>query len=238
MRSLSGLQLGNDVLFLKRGAHAAPRERPRLDVRDMIPSDDDRHDDEDGDGDGVSRAASDPGRHEAACSEVSADSGRGSLFTRPGLGTVVFRRSHLSAGAFGARPPGGGSVAGGEPAGRAPDVRRRELPSRRSPSFDGVSVGSAASLRGFPWEEAEPESDEEAEPENCPLETFLAAQGLGELTPTFGRQKMDLEALLLCSDRDLAGIHVPLGPRKKLLDACRRRLDAIGQPEAIGDTEL
>uniref|UniRef100_A0A8C2YX52 USH1 protein network component sans n=1 Tax=Cyclopterus lumpus TaxID=8103 RepID=A0A8C2YX52_CYCLU len=180
VRSLSGLQLGNDVMFLKRGTYANPRERPRLDIRDMFPRDAD-------------------GYADAACSEVSADSGRDSLFTRPGLGTMVFRRNYLSAFGTGLRD---------------------------------------RNLQEFPWEEAEVGLEEDSEPENSPLETFLASQGLSEFMPSFRREKIDLEALLLCSDRDLASIHVPLGPRKKLLDARKRRLDAMDEPEAIGDTEL
>ena len=89
-----------------------------------------------------------------------------------------------------------------------------------------------------PSPDSDLELDDETEPENSPLETFLAAQSLGELVAVFKREKIDLQALLLCSDRDLNSIHVPLGPRKKLLDACRRRVDTLKEPEAIADTEL
>ncbi|XP_059180457.1 pre-mRNA splicing regulator USH1G-like [Centropristis striata] len=235
VRSLSGLQLGNDVMFLKQGTYAHPRERSRLNIRDMFPRDDD-------DADTVSRAMSDPGLHEAAYSEISADSGRDSLFTRPGLGTMVFRRNYLSAGMFGIGREEG-SVAGSEPIGRAPNVRLRGNLPRRSPSLDEDSIGSALSLQErnlqeLPWEETDVALDEDLEPENSPLETFLASQSLGEFMTIFRREKIDLEALLLCSDQDLSSIHIPLGPRKKLLDACKRRLDTIEESEAIEDTEL
>ncbi|XP_060951251.1 pre-mRNA splicing regulator USH1G-like [Limanda limanda] len=238
VRSLSGLQLGSDVMFLKQGTYTNPKQRSRLNIRHMFPGD------AEDDADTVSRAMSDPGLYEAAYSEVSADSGRDSLFTRPGLGTMVFRRNYLSRGVFGI---GGaaddGSVVGSEPVGRAPNVRLRGHLPRRSPSFDGDSIGSALSLQErnqqeLPWEEEDVGLDQDLEPENCPLETFLASQNLGEFMPIFRREKIDLRALLLCSDRDLASIHLPLGPRKKLLDACRRRLDTLDEPEAIEDTEL
>uniref|UniRef100_A0A3B4YUQ1 Usher syndrome type-1G protein homolog n=1 Tax=Stegastes partitus TaxID=144197 RepID=A0A3B4YUQ1_9TELE len=234
VRSLSGLQLGNDVMFLKQGTYANPRERSRLNIRDMFPHDND-------DADTVSRAMSDPGLHEAAYSEISADSGRDSLFTRPGLGTMVFRRNYMSGGMFGIGGRDEGSVAGSEPIGRAPNVRLRGHLPRRSPSFDEDSIGSALSLQELqelPWEEAEVGLDEDMEPENSPLETFLASQSLGEFMPLFRKEKIDLEALMLCSDQDLTSIHIPLGPRKKLLDACKRRLDTLDEPEAIEDTEL
>ncbi|KAJ3608538.1 hypothetical protein NHX12_025585 [Muraenolepis orangiensis] len=244
VRSLSGLQMGSDVMFVKQGTYVSPRERSRLNIREMF-SRSSHSDDDDGAmgaddyADTVSRALSDPGLHEAAYSEASADSGRDSLFTRPGLGTMVFRRNYMSGGLF----MEGSSVAGSEPVGRAPNVRLRGRLPRRSPSLDEDSIGSALSLQErnlqeLPWEENDLELDDEMEPENSPLETFLASQSLSEFNPVFRREKIDLQALLLCSDQDLTSIHLPLGPRKKLLDACRRRLDTLHEPEAIGDTEL
>ncbi|XP_017293564.1 Usher syndrome type-1G protein homolog [Kryptolebias marmoratus] len=237
VRSLSGLQLGNDVMFLKQGTYANPKERSRLNIRDMFP-----RENED-DVETASRAMSDPGLYEAAYSEISADSGRDSLFTRPGLGTMVFRRNYMTAGMFGIGGQNEGSIAGSEPVGRAPNVRLRGRLPRRSPSFDEDSIGSAYSLQErnlqeLPWEEMDVGLDEDMEPENNPLETFLASQGLGEFMPIFVREKIDLEALLLCSEPDLTSIHIPLGPRKKLLDACKRRLDTLEEVEAIEDTEL
>lgn len=237
MRSLSGLQLNNDVMFLKQGTYANPKEQPRLNIRHMF-----RHDD-DNDADTISRAMSDPGLHDTAYSEISADSGRDSLFNRPGLGTMVFRRNYVTGGAFGIGAQDEGSVAGSEPVGQAPNVRLRGRLPRRSPSFDEDSIGSALSFQEknfqeLPWDEADVGLDQDLEPESSPLETFLACQSLSEFMQIFRREKIDLQALLLCSDRDLASIHIPLGPRKKLLDACKRRLDTLDEPEAIEDTEL
>lgn len=235
MRSLSGLQLSNDVMFLKQGTYANPRERSRLNIRDMFPRD---HDD---DVETLSRAMSDPGLHEAACSEVSADSGRDSLFTRPGLGTMVFRRNYMSSGMFAEGALDDGSVVGSEPAGRAPNVRLHGRLPRRS--FDEDSIGSALSLQErnlqeLPWEEMDVGLDEDLEPDSGPLETFLASQSLSEFLTIFRREKIDLQALLLCSDQDLSSIHIPLGPRKKLLDACKRRLDCLDEAKVMEDTEL
>ncbi|XP_058476985.1 pre-mRNA splicing regulator USH1G-like [Solea solea] len=237
VRSLSGLQLGNDVMFLKQGTYADPKEKSRLNIRYMFPRDDDD------DADTISRAMSDPGLHEAAFSEISADSGRDSLFNRPGLGTMVFRRNYLSRGMFGIGAQDEGSVAGSDPVGRAPNVRLRGHLPRPPLSVDGDSIGSALSLQErdlheLPWEETDIGLDEDQDPENSPLETFLASQSLSEFMTIFRREKIDLAALLLCSDQDLSSVHIPLGPRKKLLDACKRRLDTLDEPEAIEDTEL
>lgn len=238
VRSLSGLQLGNDVMFLKHGTYANPKEQSRLNIRDMFHQL--HHDDDD---DTISRAMSDPGLHDAAYSEISADSGRDSLFTRPGLGTMVFRRNYMIGDAFGAAARDEGSVAGSEPVGRAPNVRLRGHLPHRSPSLDEDSIGSALSLQErnaqeLHWEEVDISLDGDLEPENSPLETFLACQGLSEFMQIFLREKIDLQALLLCSDQDLTSIHIPLGPRKKLLEACKSRLDTLEEPEAIEDTEL
>ena len=237
MRSLSGLQLGNDVMFLKHGTYTNPGEPPRLTIRDMF------HPLQHDAADAISRAMSDPGLHDAAYSEISVDSGRDSLFTRPGLGTMVFRRNYMSTDAFGATARDEGSVAGSEPVGRAPNVRLRGHLPRRSPSLDEDSIGSALSLQErnaqeLPWEDVDISLDEDLEPESSPLETFLACQGLAEFLQIFRREKIDLQALLLCSDQDLTSIHIPLGPRKKLLEACKTRLDTLEEPEAIEDTEL
>nr|XP_046211303.1 Usher syndrome type-1G protein homolog [Oncorhynchus gorbuscha] len=249
VRSLSGLQLGQDVMFLKQETYANSQDHSRLNIRDM--ADTIFH---------LSRAISNPVLHEAAYSEISTDSGRDSLFTRPGLGTMVFRRNYVSDGLFAIGARDEGSVAGSEPVGRAPNVRLHGRLPRRQTSLDDAikidSIMSALSLQErnlqelpweeadvgldeeLPWEEADVGLDEELEPESGRLETFLASQSLGEFMPIFRREKIDLQALLLCSDQDLTSIHIPLGPRKKLLKACKRRLDTLEEPEGIEDTEL
>lgn len=93
VRSLSGLQLGNDVMFLKQETYANPRRR--LHVRNMFPPNHDADDDNDEDEDDddvatVSHTVSDPGLYN--------DPGQDSLFSRPGLGTLVFRRNYSNVG--------------------------------------------------------------------------------------------------------------------------------------------
>lgn len=199
VRSLSGLQMGNDVMFLKQGTYLQARDQraaSRLNIRHMFGGG--GGDDDDYRADTISRALSDPGLHEAASSEVSADSGRDSLFTRPGLGTMVFRRNYAtrSGALLGALSEG--SVVGSEPVGRAPNVRLRGPLPRRSPSLD---EDSAVSL---PWEEAdlgldgvdmEGQLEGQLEPETGSLEVFLVSQGLGEFMSIF-RLGFDLISVL------------------------------------------
>uniref|UniRef100_A0A3B3ZYU3 SAM domain-containing protein n=1 Tax=Periophthalmus magnuspinnatus TaxID=409849 RepID=A0A3B3ZYU3_9GOBI len=225
VRSLSGLTLGSDVMLLK---HGTDRGRPH--IRHMFHSrgvtEGDREDaisvatsDT-----GVSRAMSDPGLYEAAGSEVSADSGRDSLFNRPGLGTMVFRRNY--------RPRGQdqSSVAGSEPTRNAPNVQLRG--GLRSPSLDSVSNFSSVSVEGN-WEH------DQEQYLTSPLEVFMASLGLQDFTQVFIREALDLEALLLCTEDDLNEVDIPLGPRKKLMDALNRRLEVLQlMPGPMEDTAL
>ncbi|XP_075435916.1 pre-mRNA splicing regulator USH1G isoform X2 [Ascaphus truei] len=229
VRSLTGLQLSNDVMFVKQGTYASPRERGRQHLRDMFLHEEDS----------LTRAVSDPGLHgDSAHSEVSTDSGHDSLFTRPGLGTMVFRRNYLSSGLFGVgREEGGGGPQAGE-------VEEMKLRSRlkRSPSLDD-SIGSAGSLEGrnaqeLPWDEEELGLEDGEEPDTSPLETFLASLQMSDLVTVLQDEKIDLAALTLCSDHDLKSISIPLGTRKKILDGVQRRKQALERPPAMGDTEL
>ncbi len=111
------------------------------------------------------------------------------------------------------------------------------------PSLDEDSIGSARSLQErnmqeLPWDEVELGLDDDDERDTSPLEVFLATQSMNEFIPIFKREKIDLDALLLCSDDDLKSIHIPLGPRKKIIDTCQRRLETIEDPGCIEDTEL
>lgn len=230
MRSLSGLQLGNDVMFVKQGTYNInPKDRGRRNIRDMFPRDSD---------DAISRAMSEPDLHspDVDYSEISTDSGHDSLFNRPGLGTMVFRRNYVSGGMFDL----GQDEASVNRSGSNVRLRSR---LRQYPSLDEDSIGSARSLQErnleeLPWEEVELGLDNDDEPDTTPLEVFLATQSMSEFFSIFKREKIDLEALLLCSDHDLKSIHIPLGPRKKILDACKRRLETIEDADCIEDTEL
>lgn len=224
VRSLSGLQLGSDVMFVRQGTYANPKEWGRSPLRDMFLSDEDS----------VSRATL---AAEPAHSEVSTDSGHDSLFTRPGLGTMVFRRNYLSSGLQGLGrhdPTALDADDGGSP--RA----RLQNPS----SLDDDSLGSANSLQErscgdeLPWDELDLGLDEDLEPETSPLDSFLASLHMEDFGPLLRQEKIDLDALMLCSDMDLRTISVPLGPRKKIMGAVRRRRQALERPPALEDTEL
>lgn len=215
-------------MFVKQGTYVNPKDRGHRNIRDMFPRDN---------YDAISRAMSEPDLHgpDVDYSEISTDSGHDSLFNRPGLGTMVFRRNYVSGGLFDLGSRDEASVSGS-------NVRLRSR-LQQYPGLDEDSIGSAHSLQErnvveVPWEEIELGLDDDDEPDSSPLEVFLATQSMVEFFSIFKREKIDLEALLLCSDNDLKSIHIPLGPRKKILDACKTRLETIEDPDCIEDTEL
>ncbi|NXG40876.1 ANS4B protein, partial [Psilopogon haemacephalus] len=149
-----------------------------------------------------------------------------SIFKRPGLGKIVFGRN------------------------LAADVS----PGTVSSEKEGISFKMSSELFQFendengkeesaengadiPWHEEEVTWDEE-EVESTPLEVFLASQMLDEFLPVFMREKIDLDALMLCSDADLQSIQIELGPRKKILNAVNKRKQALERPGKTVDTCL
>ena len=100
---------------------------------------------------------------------------------------------------------------------------------------DGGAGGFDADV---PWEQDELGLDDELDEETSPLDTFLSTLSLQEFTVAFNREKLDLEALLLCSDDDLKGIRIQLGPRKKILEAAARRTSALSNPGKMRVTAL
>lgn len=73
---------------------------------------------------------------------------------------------------------------------------------------------------------------------DSPLATFLQSLDLIDHIQLLHREKLDLEALALCEEKDLTEIGLPLGPRKKILNAIQRRQALLKKPGRMVDTEL
>ncbi|NXB17367.1 ANS4B protein, partial [Rhagologus leucostigma] len=149
-----------------------------------------------------------------------------SIFQRPGLGKIVFGRN------------------------LAADVNLETVSSEKEDirftmaselfQYENAENGredDAANSADAPWNEEEVIWEDE-EAENTPLEVFLASQMLDEFLPVFMREKIDLDALMLCSDEDLQSIQMELGPRKKVLNAVNKRKQALENPGKTVDTCL
>ncbi|XP_064478891.1 pre-mRNA splicing regulator USH1G-like [Ornithodoros turicata] len=204
IRSLTGLRRDTEVLFVpKAGEDANGNRLPRLkDVFDATSE--------------LSRAISEPDFKRAGDVEP------GSIFERPGFGSVAFRNS----------------ISGtllSLPTCRMDEEDEDDGEESVAPSDSVVdSIGSAGSLaqRTKPWDEDEDES------ETMPVLAFLSAHGLTEYIPLFTHEKVDLEALMLLGEDDLKSMGVPLGPRKKLLRAIELRRDALEDPGEVLDSKL
>ncbi|KAM3598026.1 uncharacterized protein V6R79_012492 [Siganus canaliculatus] len=88
----------------------------------------------------------------------------------------------------------------------------------------------------LPWEQEDLGLDDDEE--SSPLDVFLSTISLEEFALAFSREHLDLDALLLCSDDDLKGIRIQLGPRKKILDATARRRNTLEAPGMMKDSCL
>lgn len=90
----------------------------------------------------------------------------------------------------------------------------------------------------LPWDQEDLGLDDDEDEETSPLDAFLSTISLPEFALAFSREHLDLEALMLCSDEDLKGIRIQLGPRKKILEAVARRKYALESPGIIKDSCL
>ncbi|XP_068434691.1 ankyrin repeat and SAM domain-containing protein 4B [Clinocottus analis] len=91
---------------------------------------------------------------------------------------------------------------------------------------------------GLPWDQEDLGLDDEDDEETSPLDAFLSTISLPEFGLAFSREHLDLEALMLCSDEDLKGIRIQLGPRKKILEAVARRKNTLETPGIMKDSFL
>lgn len=147
-----------------------------------------------------------------------------SIFNRPGLGGLIFMKKM--------------------------GLESDDIPGRTNESlgylvqnelFDAEE--EAGGLEGaedvdVPWDQEDLGLDDDEDEETSPLDAFLSAISLPEFALAFNREHLDLEALMLCSDEDLKGIRIQLGPRKKILEAAARRKSALENPGTMKDSSL
>lgn len=96
----------------------------------------------------------------------------------------------------------------------------------------------ATSDTDLPWQQEDLGLDDDEDEETSPLDVFLSTVSLPEFSLPFSKEHLDLEALMLCTDEDLKGIRIQLGPRKKILEAVARRKNALESPGIIKDSSL
>ncbi|XP_038676760.1 ankyrin repeat and SAM domain-containing protein 4B [Scyliorhinus canicula] len=167
------------------------------------------------------------------CSEDDNMFGQESLFNRPGLGNMLFRRNFVL----------GLNVeeemfSSNELEDVGSKLRSEVLkPKERCTESETFGEFSEEQEDDLPWNEDDIGLDDD-EPETTPLETFLASQNMTEFIPILAREQIDLDSLMLCTEGDLKGIHLPLGPRKKISSAVERRRFILETPNKLVDTVL
>lgn len=87
-------------------------------------------------------------------------------------------------------------------------------------------------------EDDDTQSTSISDPKMAPLMTFLASLNLEQFTPTMRKESIDMKALALCTDQDLKSAGIPLGPRRKILEAVERRGKVCAEPGPLIDTHM
>lgn len=159
-----------------------------------------------------------------ASSEDDDDHVKQSIFNRPGLGGLIFMKKM---GAESEDVLTGNNESLGY-------LVQNELFEVEEDAAGFEETGGA----DLPWEQEDLGLDDDEDEETSPLETFLSAISLPEFAIAFSREHLDLEALMLCSDEDLKGIRIQLGPRKKILEAAARRKNVLETPGIVKDSSL
>lgn len=90
----------------------------------------------------------------------------------------------------------------------------------------------------LPWYQEDLGLDDDEDDDSSALDVFLSAISLTEFALAFSKEHLDMEALMLCTDEDLKGIRIQLGPRKKILEAVARRKQTLETPGIIKDSSL
>ncbi|KAG8040489.1 hypothetical protein G9C98_002485 [Cotesia typhae] len=173
-----------------------------------------------------------------------------SIFNRPGFGSVAFRRSITAT--LENLP-----VRQIDDDHKYNDALENAMNNRKNSnninnnnnSINGrnneeISIGSAGSLarRQNMWDDdrlsGEDDTDE-TEEEWSPLQRFLVANNLTSIQPVLEAEQIDLEALMLLTDNDIAALKLPLGPRRKLTNAIATRKAAfVTSQRIIKDSKL
>ncbi|XP_063867151.1 pre-mRNA splicing regulator USH1G-like isoform X2 [Scylla paramamosain] len=211
VRNLKGLRRDSEIIFVPNGSLSSTNNGKRGKLTDVF-----EQDGEDG-GQPLQRTLSQPDFF-FGDQDNPANKNRSSLFARPGFGSVAFRNS-ITATLSSLAPSG------------SDDTSPRLSPQQGSGS--SLAHGNDSSE---PWEEEDLPSDDESEA--TPVYLFLAAAGLADFIPTFSREHIDLDALMLLTEEDMLNLKLPLGPRRKLLKAINERKSAIENPGEVEDSQL
>lgn len=212
VRNLKGLRRDSEIIFVPNGSLSSTNNGKRGKLTDVFENENE------GGGGSLQRTLSQPDFFYDG--QERSMQARGSLFARPGFGSVAFRTNSITATLSSLGPSGSDDTS----------PRLSPLPSSASSLGQGNSTSE-------PWEEEDLPSDDDGD-DATPVYMFLAAAGLMDFIPTFAREHIDLDALMLLTEEDLINLKLPLGPRRKLLKAITERKSAIDNPGGVEDSQL
>ncbi|XP_066582742.1 pre-mRNA splicing regulator USH1G isoform X2 [Prorops nasuta] len=152
-----------------------------------------------------------------------------SIFNRPGFGSVAFRKTV---------PSNLENLPVTQLDGQNGSVNQRININGHN---EEISIGSAGSLarRQSLWDDDVVSEEEEVEEEWTPLQRFLLVNNLSSIHGILEAEQIDLEALMLLTETDIAALKLPLGPRRKLMNAIANRRKALEEPaNVIKDSKL
>ncbi|CAG9835932.1 unnamed protein product [Diabrotica balteata] len=134
-----------------------------------------------------------------------------SIFIRPGIGSIVIRKS-ITQNSFG----------------------------KFYGNHEESSIGSGESYgpRQITDDELSDTGSSEDENPHGPLERFLTAFGLSEYLDTLVEQKIDLDTLMILEESDLKSLNLPIGSHRRLVHAINERKAALENPGEVKDTML
>ncbi|CAH1793340.1 unnamed protein product [Owenia fusiformis] len=149
------------------------------------------------------------------------------MFDRPGFGNLAFfSKPGIATGLQ--------SLSSDQANGNINNERNIERKSSVTDSIGSVNT-LMQRMENIPWNMEDIENLEDDIEEASPLELFLTIHNVSDYISVLSQERMDMESLMLCSEDDLRAIGIPLGPRKKLIEACTRRRDVLKQPGPIVD---
>ena len=166
-----------------------------------------------------------------------------SLFNRPQFGDIAFMSRFNPIESFKSDPkPSFDDIDSVLHNGELAEDEPESLIGQR---LSGLSIGTGSSNTGdrsqeLPWKEDDVETldDDEQETEYTRIMMFLESCGLTRYTHLFTNSEVDMEALMELTQEDFVEIGLPVGPRRKLVNAIERRKQVLSQKAAITDTHL
>ena len=160
------------------------------------------------------------------------------IFNRPNFGQIAFRKrmDHLNTFKAVDIP-----IDDLDPANCTEETEFVEDTERRhSSGTDSFgTAGSSGEAGELPWKPEDVEfDDDEEENEFSTVIVFLESCGLTNYTKLFTDGEVDMDALMRLTNQDFQDMGLPIGPRRKLMDAIQRRRVVLTEPAQMYDSQL